>query len=273
MKSIPARCAAALVLLVFVAQAQQNTPHAGYVYPAGGRQGDTFEVIVGGQFLDGVSNALISGTGVQVSLNEYKKPLTQGQFNKLRDQLQELMDKKKAGTPAWTAEDDKTVADLRMKMATFVRRPMTPAIAETVRLQIKLDANAATGERELRLLTPAGLTNPIVFCVGQLPEISKPAAEVASELPKVAKQIAKARSQLRMPERAVPQATEVTLPAMINGQIRPGGLDRYRFTAAKGQHVVVAANVRQLIPYISDAVPGWFQAAVGLYDAAGKEVA
>ena len=35
--------------------AQQQAPHIGYVYPAGGRQGTTFQVTVGGQFLDGVT--------------------------------------------------------------------------------------------------------------------------------------------------------------------------------------------------------------------------
>src|SRR5579862_2038185 len=140
-----------LATLTLTLHAQQTTPHAGYVYPAGGRVGDTFEVIVGGQFLDGVNAVIISGGGVQANLAEYKKPLTQAQFNKLRDQLQELMDKKKAGT-AWTPDDEKTVADIRRKIATFIRRPMTPAIAETVRLQVKLEPNAAIGERELRLV-------------------------------------------------------------------------------------------------------------------------
>ena len=35
---------------------------------------------------------------------------------------------------------------------------------------------------------------------------------------------------------------------------------------------MVAAAARELIPYISDAVPGWFQATLALYDAKGKEV-
>jgi hypothetical protein len=35
---------------------------------------------------------------------------------------------------------------------------------------------------------------------------------------------------------------------------------------------VAVASARELIPYISDAVPGWFQATLALRDAAGKEV-
>ena len=60
--------------------------------------------------------------------------------------------------------------------------------------------------------------------------------------------------------------------ATVNGQVGPGGVDRCRFQALKGQHLVVACSARELIPYISDAVPGWFQATVALYDAKGKEV-
>jgi len=65
----------------------------------------------------------------------------------------------------------------------------------------------------------------------------------------------------------------ITLPATLNGQIMPGSVDRYRFRLVKGQRLVVAAGARELRPYISDAVPGWFQATLGLYDAKGKEVA
>jgi hypothetical protein len=53
----------------------------------------------------------------------------------------------------------------------------------------------------------------------------------------------------------------------------PGEADRYRFQAHAGQSLVIAASARELIPYLADAVPGWFQAVLTLYDAEGKEVA
>ena len=64
----------------------------------------------------------------------------------------------------------------------------------------------------------------------------------------------------------------VSLPAVLNGQILPGASDRYRFQASKGQRIVTAASARELIPYIADAVPGWFQAAISICDADGKEL-
>ncbi len=37
--------------------------------------------------------------------------------------------------------------------------------------------------------------------------------------------------------------------------------------------MVIAASARELIPYLADAVPGWFQATLALYDAKGRQVA
>ena len=50
-------------------------------------------------------------------------------------------------------------------------------------------------------------------------------------------------------------------------------MDRYRFAARAGQRLVAQVRARELIPYIADAVPGWFQAKLALFDAKGKEVA
>ena len=66
---------------------------------------------------------------------------------------------------------------------------------------------------------------------------------------------------------------DVQLPAVVNGQILSGQVDRYRFAAKKGQHLVFAVSAQQLVPYIADAVPGWFQAAITLSDEEGKELA
>jgi hypothetical protein len=251
------------VSLAFLAMAQQQMPHAGYVYPAGGRQGTTFEITVGGQFLDGVTSALVSGPGVQASVVEHVKPLTPAQAAQLRDQAKEL-----SGKASPTAEERQKIAEIRAKLLSFVRRSTTPAIAETVRVQIALATGAALGERELRLLTPNGLTNPVMFCIGQLPEISRPPAKVTGAL--TAAQAGRGRGQAGSLTPDLPM--EIALPVLLNGQITPGGVDRFRFQATRGQHVVVAANARELLPYISDAVPGWFQATLLLSDSQGREV-
>ena len=253
---------AALAAIAQAAPAQQNAPHIGYVYPAGARQGATLEVTVGGQFLDGVAQAFVSGGGIQATVSEFVKPITKQQFNKLKERLEEL--RKKDATPEVRQE----IAELRKKISMFVRKPLNPAIAETAKLQVTVTADAEPGQRQLRLRTPAGLTNPLVFFVGQLPEVSKSAAK---ELP--ASKAKGAKSRKDKSGSAPQDAIEITLPTVVNGQILPAGVDRYRFQARKGQRIVAAASARELIPYLPDAVPGWFQAAMTLYDAKGKELA
>ena len=58
-KLAPALLAATLSLAL--AASAQPPPHIGYVYPAGGRQGTSFAVTLGGQSLDGVTNVFVSG--------------------------------------------------------------------------------------------------------------------------------------------------------------------------------------------------------------------
>ncbi len=267
------------------ARAQLPTPHIGYVYPAGGRQGTTIQVAIGGQYLDGVTNAHVSGAGVHAEVAEFVKPLTPQQANQLREKLKELQDKRvaagqdgrKRGAPSgaptgtnvtWTAADQKLLMEIRQKLATFQRRPANPAIAETVTLRVTLGPDAEPGEREIRLTTQQGLSNPLLFCVGQLPQFSKKNSKLSDE----PGNLRPARNN-REQKAVAPTEMNITLPAIINGQILQGGVDRYRFPAHQGQHLVVAANARELIPYLPDAVPGWFQAVLALYDAKGHELA
>ena len=257
---------------------QQTTPHIGYAYPAGGRQGTTFLAKVGGQFLDGVTNAHVTGAGVKASVVEFVKPLTPMQANALRERLKELQDKRQAamngksekeppvGTKVtWTAEDQRMIMEIREKLATFQRRPQNPAIAETATIRVTLAPDAEPGERELRLGTQTGLSNPLIFCVGQLPEYYKKEPATGNE-PR------RGQRPNNEPQRAAPTETAISLPAIVNGQILPGGVDRFRFSARAGQKLVIAASARELIPYLADAVPGWFQATLALYDGQGHEL-
>jgi hypothetical protein len=260
---------------------QQITPHAGYVFPAGGRQGTTVEVKVGGQYLANVTNAYISGSGVQAAVVEFIKPLTQQQITDLRQEQKQLQDKRTAAQPArngappaagqprptWTAEDMKRIAEIREKLAQVQKRMANPVIADTVTLKITIAPDADPGERELRLGAPNSLSQPLVFCVGQLPEINKPEPPIALQ-PAAPNRAGNPNAQA-----PPPVETRIKLPCVVNGQILPGGVDRYRFEAGKGQKLVISAAARDLMPYLADAVPGWFQASLSVYDWQGKEVA
>jgi hypothetical protein len=141
---------------------------------------------------------------------------------------------------------------------------MNRQLAETLLIEVMIDPDAEPGARELRLGTKTALTNPIVFQVGTLPEVLElePNNKKAyQELPNL----------LRVPNLPGEKAHE--LPVLFNGQVMPGDVDRFRFRAHKGQKLVIEAHARSLIPYLADAVPGWFQATLTLYDAVGRELA
>ena len=98
---------------------------------------------------------------------------------------------------------------------------------------------------------------------GQLPETAKESAEGVAP-------VGSEQAESRDAANGAPKAPlDVALPATLNGQIMPGGADRYRFAARKGIQLVAAVAARKLIPYLADAVPGWFQPALTLYDARG----
>lgn len=134
-------------------------------------------------------------------------------------------------------------------------------LAETVLLEITVAADAKPGRREIRILTKEGLTNPMIFEVGLLPEHTElePNDTDADEPIK------------RFAE--LPDQKPLNLPFTLNGQIRPGDVDHFKFYAKQGQKLVIDTHARSLIPYLADAVPGWFQATAALYDSKGNEIA
>ncbi|MCP4377811.1 MAG: hypothetical protein GY794_16745 [bacterium] len=264
-----------LVLLMAVspnAWAQERAASIGYIYPAGGRQGSSFDVTIGGQFLTGVSDVYISGKGVEAEIVKYIKPISKKHLNELRTKLRELRkalpaaDRKKGFrhgykivAPKFNAYAKKlgledmdldAFVELGKKLRDPKRQPNVQ-IAELVLLKIKIAPDAEPGHRELRLKTPKGLSNPRLMCVGVFKECSE--AE---------------------PNNKNADASKITaLPTVINGQILPGDVDRFVFKANKGTRLIASAAARELIPYLADAVPGWFQATLTLYDDSGQRVA
>lgn len=164
--------------------------------------------------------------------------------------------------PLLYALDNKSLRELehvrRVVFASRRKSQQNRQLAESVMIEITVDPAAVPGDRELRIATAKGLTNPMVFQVGLFPEITElePNNQKAiADLPNA------------------PEVPTIELPVLLNGQILPGDVDRFCFKAAKGQKLVIDAHARSLLPYLADAVPGWFQATVALFDAKGKELA
>ncbi len=249
--------------------AAQPPPYIGYVYPAGGRQGTTFQVRLGGQRLDGLHDVLVSGAGVSATVVEYRRQLGPQEMALLREQLRELEDGSRRQPDRDDAGEatDALVRRLQDRIAGFVQRPASAALASVALVQVTIATDAAPGVREIRLATRRGISNPLLFHVGQLPEVARtPMNTCPAQL--------LGKESLALRRRPKEEAeVRITLPCTANGQIAPGEVNRYRFEAFRGQHLVISVAARQLIPYIADAVPGWFQPVMTLYDADGREVA
>ena len=285
--------AARLGWLVFFAIAPlahaQKRPYIGYVYPAGGQQSATIQIRLGGQDLDDVNSVLVTGTGVTAKVVEYFRRLNNQEVQLLNEQLKELKNSPPAA-PAMAAENpammqamtpekapaadgnnngsaQDRIAKIEWRVREAVQTPACASISSLVMVEVAIALDAPPGPREIRLATPRGVSNPLRFQVGQVPESSRKPM-LSATLQVLGKEAAALRK--RPPEEAV---EAITLPCTVNGQIASGEINSYRFHADKGQHLVFSTQARQLIPYIADAVPGWFQPVLTLTDANGHELA
>jgi hypothetical protein len=281
---------ALLALCLCVAHAQPR-PYIGFAYPAGGKQGTTVEVKLGGQALDDLSKVVITGEGVSGRVVDYQKALSNQEYTLLAEQVRLLKrnSKESAGdmmsaammtsgaemsAEAGQAAGDKgatnpntLLSKAESRMAGFVNRPASAALAHIALIEITVDSDAKPGARELRLMTAKGLSNPLPFYVGQVPEyVRKPMLTAAFQV--------LGKEQLAMRKRPPEEFEQaVELPCTVNGQVASGEVNRYRFKAEKGQKLVISTLARQLVPFIADAVPGWFQPVVRILDSNGKEIA
>lgn len=254
-------------------------PHIGYVFPAGAQRGTTVELLVGGQMLRGSQSAVVSGGGVSVKVTKVYRPLR----NLDKEQRAEVQRRiaarravldgqpvppppsRPADAPAFVMPEHPLLdrlehadaAEIEHLVQVYLRANRTQVntqLGELVTLAVDVDPAAAPGARELRLLTASGLTNPVRFEVGATPEAEEREPNDPRPFASVAPPV-------------------VALPVTLNGQVLPGDVDRWRIHARRGQNLVIEVQARSLIPYLADAVPGWFQPVLALLDPAGKEVA
>ena len=252
----------------------RREPEIGYLYPAGGRQGTAFTSSPAGSVSGTLPRCMCPETACATVVRVLPpvRTLSREQLREARDRLVELRKDPRAAEGAGKAKppasqpttrpgdppelDVSTLSVRELEyLAAFVqsgdKKQLNAQLADVVLIEIVVAPKAAVGDRELRLGTTAGLTNPLRFQVGRRPEIceQEPIGPVT------------------------PAASELKAPFLINGQIMPGDVDRFRFRAQSGQRLVLEVQARSLIPYLADAVPGWFQATLAVYDTAGHELA
>ena len=260
-----------LALTADVSAQRDGGPDIGYVYPAGGQVGTQVKVTIGGQALDDAIDLYVSGQGIAASNLEFDRPLTNREVNIIQDKVDKAREKlqedgkevdlrRKTGAVAEflemlkevdVTEEDLAKVDEYRQRRNDPKRQLNPQLEQTVTATLSIAADAAAGRREVRVRTPVGLSNPLGFYLSPFPEFLEQEPNDA----------------------AAGEAIAGPLPAVLNGQIMPGDVDRFRFHAEKGDKLVLKASARELMPYLADAVPGWFQATLALYDAQGRELA
>ncbi|MDH3981848.1 MAG: hypothetical protein OES84_02985, partial [Kiritimatiellaceae bacterium] len=168
-----------------------NTPHIGYAFPAGGQQGQTFDVEIGGQYLLASTNVFVSGEGVKVKILssgvryeprvvgqlfrriENAKASMKGKDGKEREKFQKQIDRatkklQQADLPEGIDPLDKRAVQRYFRVDK--KEQFNPQLSDRLQVRVTIDKKAPAGERELRVYTPAGLSNPICFQVGTLAE-------------------------------------------------------------------------------------------------------
>ncbi|MDR1270073.1 MAG: PPC domain-containing protein [Planctomycetaceae bacterium] len=285
---------------------KQSSAKAGYVYPAGGQRGTTFEVWVVGRNLLRTVDAAFSGNGISAKVVDTMyafRNLDQRDRYNIRNRIGEvaarhikfdngvfmktLIEKlPKVSKPPDPPEEIEAVPFvwprhvMLRKIAepdVFVlfdeiceiiyftygpgmwRRP-PDILMDVVILEVTITPDAEPGNRELRLVTMSGLSTPLYFQVGVHPEV-KEREPNSMETNGIAG---------FMRERPAPI---YETPVVVNGQILHSDTDRFQFRAKKDEQLVLHAQARQLMPYLADAVPGWFEAVLTVYDANEKELA
>ena len=127
----------------------------------------------------------------------------------------------------------------------------SPQLADRIKIEITIAPNVPCGLYDLRLQNSRGVSNKLPFEVASYPNVLEGTA----------------KSTLKKPNKVE------SLPAVLCGQVTPGGIDYFRFSGSKGDKIVAAVKGRQLVPYIADAVPGWFQPVMKIVDSRGREIA
>ena len=325
------------LLLAAATPAWAQGQYIGYGYPAGGQQGTTFPIRLGGQGLVDASGLVVSGEGVSARLVDYYRPFDNQEMTLLNQQLSELkkkettisdamvdkmtwfefpapigpdsgsdgfasilcpvcatanlpdavvcikcnvkLEKPRESNPGGSGakneppRSEKDVAKQKLIdriQRMFAEDERTPAVRSQTELvfgEITIAPDARPGRREIRVITRRGVSNPLPFYVGQVPEVARKPMRTC-QLPVLGKEY---QAQRKRPPGE--EELRITVPCTMNGQIAPGEVNRYRFQAVKGQRLVICARARDLVPYVADGVPGWFQAVLRLYDSGGREVA
>lgn len=286
-------CAAACLLALSAVAQESDAPNIAYVYPAGAKAGETVKITLGGRNFDGVADVYITGGGARAGVCSVTVPMKSGNYFGLRNKLEEQyvkehpevveeMKKFEDGGQAYLRKLVNADEQIMKKLAAadasvYLRKVSSDPMAETVEFELTLSPEAAKGERNILVRSRKGLSNPARFFVSGTDEFVKPSLrDTARERIKLPKNWGREGIRTWKDPIAYPEGGNeffVELPIIANGQIVEAKTDAYSFYAKAGETVVIDVAGRRLLPYISDAVPGWFQPVVRVTGPDGREAA
>ena len=267
-----------LLLMAAAASCSQGAdPYVGYIYPCGVQAGATNRLVVGGQGLAAVRDAVVSGEGVKVLSIEMVPrfpPAPGPQFRYLAKWLDGIARGDRTAPPLPTSPkahvDEwrsnrwwRILGELDEQKLSIVERALyirpnrlqaSPSLNQSMLVTVAVAPDAKPGVREFRALGQNGMSAPRPFIVSAAPR--------------------EAEALWAPSHRRRPPAPAVTnLPCVLDGQIMPGQTDTWTLHLQKGGTVTLSTVARELQPYIGDAVPGFFNPALRILDASGAEVA
>jgi hypothetical protein len=244
----------AFALFVGAGAVRAQVPRINTLFPIGGKAGETVEVEVRGSNLSGAEGVLVAGGGITGSVtpggnkaDDTNKPVWQAKCascHELRSPGNRSM------TPTqWAATVDRMVkvrqAPLSADEATKVTQYLQSAARAgqmTARLTIAPDA--MPGLREVRIVTPHGVSTATLFEVGNLPDVMAVPGQLAQPLP-------------------------VTLPCVANGTVIGNG-ERHYFKIAAEQGKRYVFNFKAF--RYTDVTQTFFNPDLRLYDPKGQEL-
>jgi hypothetical protein len=131
------------------------------------------------------------------------------------------------GTDAELTVDGANLAGNPRLIAPFRFAPATPppagSDASHVKFKVTIDPATPVGVYAVRVQTDDGLSNPFLFAVGQLPQVSEKEDNSVFE-----------------------SAQKVPAPVVIEGQAAGNDVDYFRFPGKKGQKIVVDAQCSRI---------------------------
>lgn len=107
---------------------------------------------------------------------------------------------------------------------------------------LTIPKNAPVGQYDLYAVTKFGLSSPRVFVIGNRQEIAEASADKPEDLPQ-----------------------SVPLDVTINGRIQKGDVDRFSFTASKGQRVILEC--------FAERIDSNLRAMLEVFDSSGRRLA